>query len=82
MKDERVRWCRQRRGQDVKVTEAYPSATGGSRGRAGRRDRYTPAEDAEPRAINCYQCGQHIEDYAAISNCPFCDSDNFLGLNL
>lgn len=61
-----------------KVRSIYPTWSGGVRkSYATRGD--APDEDREPRAIACFQCGQPIEDFGSITECPFCESDNFLG---
>lgn len=41
-----------------------------------------PGSEAENREIRCAQCGAHIEDHAALSECWHCGSDNFLGHEL
>lgn len=66
--------------------EVYPSAHATGRftpaqNASDSRDR-VPASEAEPRAINCAQCGAHIEDYASLNACWHCESDNFLGREL
>lgn len=70
-----------KRARPTNVVEIYPSPSGGRR-RRDRAPKHASAEDREPRAIRCYQCGQPIEDYAEIDACPFCDSDNMLGRKL
>jgi len=75
------RYRRIGRGHKANVTECFPSSTGGKRGPMHRRvvgDKI-PAEDREPRAIRCYQCGCPIEDWAKYEECPSCGSDNVLG---
>jgi rubrerythrin len=52
------------------TTRKYPTLSG---------SQLVPAENVEPGAIKCAQCGLPIEDHRAIATCPFCGSDNFLG---
>lgn len=62
------------------IRELYPTASAGSREYPNPAAcERVPTDVAEPRAIRCRQCGHPIPDTAEISNCPFCDSDNFEG---
>jgi len=36
-------------------------------------------EQIESRFVTCAQCAMPIEDYSAVSTCPFCETDNILG---
>jgi rubrerythrin len=78
-----TRYERTGRRQAANVVELFPSRFGGRRGttRTPGGERATP-EDREPRAISCYQCGFPIKDYAAVSACPACGSDNVTGKRL
>lgn len=77
-----TRFTRLPRGtKPANVVECYPSEFGGVRHRY-QTDARAPAEDREPRAYKCYQCGLPIEDVDEVSVCPFCGSDNILGRRL
>jgi len=76
-----VRYDRVERGRGANVATVTPSATGGDLARHRMRGtrRIHPGMDREPRAIKCFHCGFPIKDYAAISQCPVCESDNVTG---
>ena len=78
MSKRRVYYTRPGRALDPKVQELFPTYSGGVH-RSDRTKERAAAEDREPRAIRCFQCGQPVEDYSAYVECPFCGSDNMLG---
>ena len=66
--------------RQVAIMEVWPSAYATTREYptpAGAP--VPPAENVEPGACRCAQCGLPIEDSSAIGECPHCGSDNFLG---
>jgi hypothetical protein len=79
----KVRYQRVGRKKPANVVELYPSPYGGrSGGMRTPNSVHAAAEDREPRAISCFQCGFPIKDHAAVSACPACGSDNVTGKRL
>ncbi len=80
-----MRWDKRSQRGAVRLRESHPTQDAqrmkdASRNR--RSSRLRPDGQTEPDAITCAQCGAPIENAGTVSECWFCESDNFRGARL